>query len=326
MTKAIAIDDIDLNDERVAFVEAKPSGWAGTVSVEDFHKALDAVGVPEEKWPKEPTGNKCLERAVNGQKSDRRTLVRPLPKGKGWSLVYEYETQLDLDNRMIETDHTGHDVSLPSHKVGMTCRVKKVNDVEYVEITPWDHPSASAVKQSFTEWQGTFKCSQDLSIWFSQTVVPWCNGVATRARGGSYYILKGDALNRMRKVDRALERVSHCYSTPLEVGGTTINLTRVEQGGRIILKPEVASAAAVEILIDNFVSECDKVCDTVTKGIEKKGVGHKALDTQQSIATAQVTKLKLFEEVLDTKLDELRDRLIETESSAGIAALQALAD
>jgi hypothetical protein len=120
--------------------------------------------------------------------------------------------------------------------------------------------------------------------------------------------------------------VSTCYSTPLEVGGTTINLTRVEQGGRIILKPEVASAAAVEILIDNFVAECDKVCDTVGERIEKGSLGHRALSTQQETATAQVTKLKLFETVLDTKLDELRDRLEETESAAGLAALQALED
>lgn len=317
MTKAIAIEEMDLSDDRVAFVEAKPGGWAGTISVEDLHQSLDLAGVPKDKWPSEPTANKCLERAVNGQKHNRRTLIRPLPKGKGWSLVYEDGEELELrDNQMKQTAHT----------VDMTCRVKKVNDVEYVEITPWDHPLASSVKQEFAQWQGTFKCSQDLSIWFSQTVIPWCNGVATRARGGSYYILKGDALSRIRKIDRALERVSHCYSTPLTVGGTTINITRVEQGGRIILKPEVASAAAVEILIDNFVSECDKVCDTVGERIEKGSLGHRALSTQQNTATAQVTKLKLFEEVLDTKLDELRDRLEETESAAGLAALQALED
>ena len=321
MTKAIAIDDIDLSDERVAFVEAKPSGWAGTVNVEDFHKALDHAGVPKDKWPSEPTANKCLERAVNAQKHNRRTLIRPLPKGKGWSLVYENAEELNL-----EDSGNPQNGNRFAHIVNMTCRVKKVNDVEYVEVTPWDHPFASGVKHEFAQWQDTFKCSQDLSIWFSQTVVPWCNGVATRARGGSYYILKGDALNRMRKVNTALESVSHCYSTPLEVGGTTINLTRVEQGGRIILKPEVASAAAVEILIDNFVAECDKVCDTVGERIEKGSLGHRALSTQQETATAQVTKLKLFETVLDTKLDELRDRLEETESAAGLAALQALED
>jgi len=47
MTKPITIEDIDLNDERVAFIEAKPGGWAGSVTVEAFSKALDAAGVPE---------------------------------------------------------------------------------------------------------------------------------------------------------------------------------------------------------------------------------------------------------------------------------------
>lgn len=317
MTKAIAVEDIDLNDERVAFVEAKPAGWASTINVETFHEALKAAGVPEEKWPSAPTANKCLERAVNAQKHNRRTLVRPLPKAKGWSLVYEDGDELELpDNQLVQHAHT----------VEMTCRVKKVNDTSYVEVTPWDHPLASGVKREFAQWQDTFKCSQDLSIWFSQTVVPWCNGVATRARGGSYYILKGEGLNRMRKVSEALEDVSQYYSSPLSVGDSTINITRVEQGGRVILKPEVASAAAVEILIDNFVSECDKLCDTVGEKLVDSKLGHRALNTQQTLASAQVEKLKLYESVLDTRLDEIRDRLEETESSAGLAALQALED
>jgi hypothetical protein len=315
MSKAIAVENIDLNDERVAFVEAKPAGWALTLDVETFHKALEDAGVPEEKWPSAPTANKCLERAVNAQKHNRRTLVRPLPKGKGWSLVYEDGEELELDG--------GHSVNY-AHTVEMTCRVKKSNDISYVDITPWDHPLASSVKKEFAQWQNTFKAAQDLSIWFSQTVIPWCNGVATRARGGSYYILKGESLNRMRKVAEAIEAVSNYYSSPLSVGDSTVNITRVEQGGRIILKPEVASQAAVEILLDNFVSECDRLCDTVGKKLTDSKLGHKALSTQQEISSSQVEKLKLYEDVLDTRLDDIRDRLKETESNAGLAALKAL--
>jgi hypothetical protein len=65
MTKPIAIEDFDLNDERVAFIEAKPGGWAGTVSVAAFTKALDDAGVPEEKQPSAPSANKCLQRAMD---------------------------------------------------------------------------------------------------------------------------------------------------------------------------------------------------------------------------------------------------------------------
>ena len=325
MSKVITIEDFDLTDERVAFVEAKPVGWASTVQVEDFHKALKDAGVPEEKWPKEPTANKCLERAMQAIKDNSRTLVRPLPKGKGWSLVFEDKNELELEDNQL-AQHTKR-----AHSIELTCRVKKVNDIPYVDVTPWDHPRAKDVKASFAEWQGVFKCSQDLSIWFSQTVVPWCNGVATRARGGSYYILKGEALNRMVKVSKALDDVSHAYTSKLAVGESTVTRTRVEQGGRVILKPEVASQAAVEILIDNFVAECDRVCDAVGKVIAPKGkdakpLGHKALDTQTDIATAQVAKLELFEAALDTRLDDLRDRLAETQSTAGLAALNALED
>lgn len=318
MSKAITIEDIDLNDERVAFVEAKPVGWAKTVSVDSFHGALKDAGVPEELWPSEPTANRCLERAMQDIKENRRTLIRPLPKGKGWSLVYEDGDELELPGNQLH-QHTQH-----AHTVEMTCRVKKVNDTPYVDCTPWDHPLASTVQAKFSEWQHVFKCSQDLSIWFSQTVIPWCNGVATRARGGSYYILKGESLERMVKVAKAVEDVSDVYTVPKYVGNATISLTTVETGGRVVLKPEVGSTAAVEILLENFISECDKVCDTVGERIEAKGVGHRALSTQQNIATEQAAKLKLFEEVLDTKLDELRDRLEETEASAGMAALAAL--
>jgi hypothetical protein len=100
----------------------------------------------------------------------------------------------------------------------------------------------------------------------------------------------------------------------------------VEQGGRVILKPEVASQAAVEILIDNFVAECDKLCDTVGEKLTDSKLGHRALNTQQTLASSQVEKLKLYETVLDTRLDDIRDRLEETESSAGLAALKALED
>jgi hypothetical protein len=128
----------------------------------------------------------------------------------------------------------------------------------------------------------------------------------------------------MRKVAEAIEAVSNYYSSPLSVGDSTVNITRVEQGGRIILKPEVASQAAVEILLDNFVSECDRLCDTVGKKLTDSKLGHKALSTQQEISSSQVEKLKLYEDVLDTRLDDIRDRLKETESNAGLAALKAL--
>lgn len=317
----ITVENISLDDERIAWVEAKPVGWAGTVSVDRFHDALRNAGVPEDLWPSEPTPNKCLERAVKDLAEDRRTLVRPLPKSKGWSLVYEDASELDLgDNNNFISSTDGH----KAHTVSLTARVKKVNDTPYVECTPWDHPLATKLSQTFASWQGVFKCSQDLSMWFSQTIVPWCQGVATRARGGSYYIVKGEPLTNMRKIEAALQEVSSSFESVRYVGNTPIALTTIESGGRILLKPEVASTVAVEILLENFISECDRVCDDVGAKLEDSSLGHRALNTQAKVANAQAEKVKLVERLLDVKLDELRDRLGELESDAGVAALAAL--
>lgn len=314
----IKVETISLDDPRIAFVEAKPVGWAGTVSVDSFHTALKNAGVPEDLWPNEPTPNKCLERAVKDLAENRRTLVRPLPKSKGWSLVIEDAEELDLEKAPASGTY--------AHTVTLTARVKKVNDTPYVDCTPWDHPLASKLKQTFASWQGVFKCSQDLSMWFSQTVVPWCQGVATRARGGSYYVIKGEPLDNMLKVQKALDEVSYTYENVKYVGGVSLSLTTVETGGRVLLKPEVASTVAVEILLENFISECDRVCDDVGGKLENNSLGHRALNTQAKIAGDQASKVKLVEQLLDTKLDELRDRLDELESDAGVAALAALND
>lgn len=319
----ITVENISLDDERIAWVEAKPVGWAGTVSVDRFHDALRNAGVPEDLWPSEPTPNKCLERAVKDLAEDRRTLVRPLHKSKGWSLVYEDAEELDLENAVLGLNSVGT-TSKHAHIVSLTARVKKVNDTPYVECTPWNHPLATKLSQSFSAWRGVFKCSQDLSMWFSQTIVPWCQGVATRARGGSYYIVKGEPLTNMRKIQAALEEVSSSFESVRYVGNTPIALTTIESGGRVLLKPEVASTVAVEILLENFISECDRVCDDVGAKLEDSTLGHRALNTQAKVANAQADKVKLVERLLDVKLDELRDRLGELESDAGVAALAAL--
>lgn len=314
MTNSIAIEDISLDDERVAFVEASPHGWAGFVNVEKLHKALENAGIPEKLWPSEPTTSKRLERAMKAQKA-KNILIRPLSRGQGWSLVLEDGKELEL---------AGDEKHKTAHSVELTCRVKKVNDTPYVEAVPWDHPNVAAIKQDFERFEDVFKCSEDLSIWFSRTIVPWCRGVATRARGGSYYIMKGDSLDRIRKVSAALADVSSTYDTPIAAGGKTINITKVYEGGRIVLKPEVASAAAVEILVDNFINECEQVSDTISYKAKNGKLGERALHTQKGLCTDQLDKLEAFEELLDTKLDNLTDKLNEAKEEVGMAALLAL--
>jgi hypothetical protein len=315
MTKNIAIENISLDDERVAFVEASPSGWAGYIKVEEFHQALKDARVPEKMWPAKPTIHKRLERAMKAQRHSTDILIRPLSQSKGWSLVVEDGKELELE---------GDEKHKTAHSVDLTCRVKLVNDLALIEAVPWDHPNVKSIREEFSRFEDVFKCSEDLSHWFSQKIVPWCRGVATRSRGGSYYIMKGDDLNRIRKVSTALAAVSETFEIPIKVGDTHVNLTKVGQGGRIILKPEVASTAAVEILMDNFITECGQVTDSISAKAKAGKIGKRALTTQQGLATDQLDKLEAFEELLDTKLDIYRDSLNEAKEEVGMAALFAL--
>lgn len=321
------ITNIPLDDDRVLFVEAKPSGWAGDLPIKTLLDALEAHDVPPEVWPSTPSDNKCLERALHSMRS-RRSLVRPLPKNKGWSLILENAEDLDLER---PEDSDGRH----SHKVELTCKIEQ-SEFEHggttVRVTPAEHPAVPLIKQEYVRYrgegdrEGLFKCSQDLSYWFSQTIIPWCHGVATRSRGGSYYIMKGQYLDRLLRVVGALEDASEFTTETITVSGEPVALTKVALGGRIILKPEVATTTTIEILIDNIINECDKACDQLSEKLEKGNLGVRALKTQKTEANKTLEKLKEYESLLDMNLSDVKDRIQEVSTGIGMAELKLLGE
>lgn len=318
MSTSYALHNIEVTDDRVAFVEARPAGWAGEIPVREMYDALTEANVPPPVWPTRPSDNKCLERAL-GALRNRRSLVRPLPKSRGWSVVLETADNLDKE------DHEG-----PAHEVEITAKVVRSEfDGQLLNITPEDHPMVPYIREQYAYYrgqggddEGLFKCSQDLSYWFSQQIIPWCHGVATRSRGGSYYVMKGEYLDRMLRVQKALESASVVEPRRISVGGDVVEVPKVVRGGRVVLKPEVLSTAAVEILLDNVIAECDKVCDTLDDKLKKGDLGLRALDTQKSAAESIALKLSEFEKLLGTNLEDVRDRIEEVQTGIGMAALK----
>lgn len=341
--KTLGLTEVSLDDERVAFVEAKIAGWAGDMPVERLFTALRDNDIPEKVWPSLPSNNRCLERALSSLRS-KRSLIRPLPGGGGWSLVLEAADRLDLNEcawemvpaAMEETmavSYGGKETPRTAHTIELTCRMEKQKDVSAVScirVTPEEHPSVPLIKQEFERYRGEdeqtglFKCSQDLSQWFSQTIVPWCRGVATRSRGGSYYIMKGQYLDRIRRVCNALDQASEVSSRNLMVSGQLISLHKVHCGGRIVLKPEIPTTAAVEILIDNIIDESDKACDQLAVGLTDGTMGQRALSTRRTQAEDALQKLEEYETLLDTNLVDVKARLEEVRAGVGMAELRLL--
>lgn len=337
--------DIDIHDDRVQFVEAKPAGWAGYVPVADLYQALDEQEVPPQMWPSPPTDNKCLERAMQDLRENRSYLVRPLTKGRGWSLVVENPEALDLEAREeLERLGVGADAE-EDYKVELTAKVERAEDdahVSTLRVTPQDHPGVPLVREAFRyhrgtddEHRGMFKCSQDLSVWFSQSVIPWVRGVAARSRGGSYYVMKGQMLTRLESIAKALEQVSTFVKEPVKdpdggyfhmANGKVLNRTKTVTGGRIIMEPKLAMPATIEVLIDSLVNEMDKELDILDEKIRSGKLGTRALDTQASKVEEYGSKLRQFEELLGVGLEDVRSRLKESEAGVGMAKLKVEAE
>lgn len=325
--------DIDLDDDRVQFVEAKPAGWAGHIKVNDLFRALEENDIPPQLWPNLPSDNKCLQRAMEDNRPrGRRHLVRPLKKAKGWSLVIENAEALDLE-RAEELARVGAEDAIgDSHAVEITGKVMRGEGdghVSTVQITPPSHPLTPMIKESFKFFRGTddfnlgvFKCSEDLSVWFSQTIIPWVSAVSTRSRGGSYYVLKGEPLDRLRRACAALESVSEYTVKEHKLpNGDVLNQTHTVVGGRIILKPEVCTVASVEILLDSVVNNIDKELDKLDEKLRTKDLGTRALSTQMKAVDSLAAMLTQYERVLGVGLDDVRARLAESKAGVGMAQL-----
>lgn len=326
--------DIDIHDERVRFVEAKPAGWAGYVPVKALKEALDEEGVPPQLHPSAPSDNRCLERAMSDQVGKgKHAMVRPLPKSRGWSLVMENSDALDLEAR-AELERVGAvDQAEASHSVELTAKVERAEQdgqLSTVRFHPEDHPGVPLVREAFRfhrgtddENQGHFKASQDLSVWFSQQVIPWVRGVATRSRGGSYYVGKGEMLDRLEKVCRALAKVSEYDTEDFKLpDGNVLTRTKTVRGGRIILKPELTTQAACEVLIDSVINEMDKRVDQLDDKLRNGNMGTRALDSRAKEVEEWQDELKGWEDLLGIALTDLKDRMSEAEAGVGMAKLK----
>jgi len=319
--------DINIHDDRVLFVEAKIAGWSGYIKVNDFYDALLEAGVPRPLWPSAPTDNKCLERGMKDLQGPRK-LVRPLAKGRGWSLVVEDADALDLERPDDEEDDERN-----AHKIEVTAKVERAEDDNHVStlrITPESHPAVPLIRDAFQFHRGTddenlgmFKCAQDLSMWFTRTIVNWCNGVATRSRGGSYYVTKGENLNRLEKAVDALNKVSSFDTTPITLSsGQTVHHNKVSVGGRIVLKPEIGSAVAIECLIDSVIADCDKACDEMDDKLRSGSLKIRGLEAQAKHAEELEAKLKQFEDLLGVGLEDTRGRIGELVAANGLTRLR----
>lgn len=317
----------DLSDSRIAALEVTPL-WAGSLSIQSVDDAFLAAGLPKELLPRTPSRATCMKRAFE-HVAPRGARIDPLPKSLGVAMSLKDVAMLDLE---ALASATGTEVkSAASYNATLTAKILVVHtngmDIETLTFTPHDHPMVPLVTETYRAMREQYKASEDLSVWFSQTIIPGVRGVGKRSRGGVYYITANHK-DLILKVAKALDTVSTSSVIDREVNGVKCPVTRLTHGGKLCIEPRYADdAACMEIMIDGVIRDADTSLDELAAALEpgdgKKPLGKRGLASKREECLQLESQIKLWESVCSVSLPLLQNRLLEIQAGIGTAELAA---
>lgn len=315
---------MELND-KVSVVEVTPV-WAGTLSIADVDSALKAAGLPEELLPRQPSRATCMKRAFD-HCAPRGARIDPLPKGMGVAMSLKDVSKLDLEALTAQAGGVVREAASYHSTLTAKILVENINgtEIETLTFTPDDHPMVPLVRETYRAMRDQYKASDDLSVWFSQTIIPASRGVPKRSRGGGYYVARPNA-DVILQAAKGLEAVSSYDEIPREVNGVSCPVTRLTVGGKLCLEPRYADdSAAMDVLINGVINDADGALDELAGALQPsddgKKLGKRGLKSKREEALSMERQIKSWEQVCSVNLDFLRNRLEEIQAGIGMAEL-----
>lgn len=161
---------------------------------------------------------------------------------------------------------------------------------------------AVEIRQSYREHLNTLLAS-DLSEWLVD-VMTKLEAVALKPTGGVYFVPahKADLLSKVVKAVR-------------------------EGGGSVVYEiPAMDSEAATLAFVDAITTEAKATCEAVLKELTEGGLGARALDTRSKVAADLSAKIERYEKLLGTRLDDLKQQVMNLAGAVSAASLAAAAD
>lgn len=306
----------DLNEDKIVVLpDAEPSDklglqvhWrlSGYIEQNVFHAALDAIRLDTKLYPGKSNDTKYLKRAMEQlHNNKRRNLVRRLGDNKaGFSLVQEKAEALDLDNEVDDNSDP-----IDAHEIKLTAKVvtDESGTSNYLKITPENHPDANALRTEFERQRTLYHCGTDLSQWLTTKIIPHCNGLSGRDRGGFYYIPAGEDVKRFERILKAIRNVS-TYGQ----GNRLIN------GFKVYTVPSIKADSVIEAVMDSLIEETDRLCDDLDSKITEEKLTHRGWAGQQQRAFEHEKKIKKYAKLLDHEMSDLTGRLTDLQATMGI--------
>jgi hypothetical protein len=174
----------------------------------------------------------------------------------------------------------------------------KLNAIGAVTFEPTTHPRAGLVRAAYARHLDVAS-SEDVGAWLCREIRR-VDGVPLRESGGFYFV-PPRMLDRWNKIGDALRSCS---------------------AHRLFTIPAMRTSSAVEAILAAVEGEAQSEADRIEESFVAGDLGERALGGRVDKVDAIAAKVERYEELLGTKLDSLRDRLMTLRAGLAAAALK----
>lgn len=161
-----------------------------------------------------------------------------------------------------------------------------------------DDPGVERIKKSYVKHLNELRTT-DISKWLV-TVVEYLDALRLKYNGGIYFIPQ-KSVTTWNKYKAALEECSE---------------------NRTHMLPAMKSDEAMEAIMDAITKEVERETAKMDKDLEEKGLGKKGISNRIARSADLMAKVKRYEDLIDSKLDVLREQVDDMQVSLGAALVQ----
>jgi hypothetical protein len=262
----------------------------GNVNHAKLVEAWEEQGLDKELLPDLPSAKVALTRAVDDVVRENAARKKHRVSDANW-LVFDVKPSQEKNKKaeFIEV----FDASLNKDKSAPVVTLRDDAD-----------PTLSKqIRDRFFVHQSRLEAT-DIGTWLSTKMLGKVDAVSLRNRGGIYFVHK-EQVETFSKIKAALTKVST----------------------HLVFKMDaLKSDEAVEAILHAITSEAKQQADDIENVLDKGGVGPRAYKTQRKHAEEMIKKVEVYENLLDKKLDDLRERLADLAASSMEAAMAAEAE
>lgn len=265
---------------------------AGSIDLSELRQAWHQAGLDPKELPSEPDDETALGRAVRELQRKRR-LVRPLARRGAWVIKDEIVVEAQADT-VYKT----------------VCHVKyEKGAVEPVQIAPGDVPyeeytaARDEIRAAYRRHQGELQTT-DITEWLVK-LAHARQATSLRDSGGVYFVPR-PAMDFWRKATAVIDQVSR-------------------KAHKVFKIPALRNDEAVEAIMDSVLAEAQKSAEALEAELlesnEEDKLGKRALAGRAKKCEALLAKISGYEDLLNVRMDDIKGRIVDLQSSVATAAL-----